>query len=748
MKTFILALLTGISFCINVQAQIPTQGNLYIPPPDTLLCGATDRDTTELEALPWFGNNQYLENFLDSIGYPPPSSNIVIGLDRVIYRIPIKFWVYRNSAGFGGPTLLQIRAYMRNLNNYFNNINRTLIGFYMKCEISYIDDDSHLEVDDSEAQSLIQDHKEKGCINIHVTNFIRGADGVHYRGRFFGIDGIFLNRSTYTVLPDNEFVIAHEVGHYLELDHTHQYNTKGKCRKEAIDRNRTWPFPMICQFGSGGLPSQKICEATGDCLSDTPADHLLTSNFSCIYYQTGNTDPWGDQYENPPAGSSPPSTRNMMSYNADRTCIIRFTRLQIAVMLHSIIRGKSKSNLPGWEAIRTIYDEYEMDNFPESPSAINTNEIQERNFHQQYNEAGNGDVTWTNCDVDWIRFTAACTALFDIETFYNAGTLSPDTRLTLFDVTGTNQLAQNDDKSATDKFSKISYNFVAGQTYLIRVENLNPQIIWYNNSYYNISVGGARITGVDKFCGSYTYTLDAPAGTTVTWSMSPDPNNICTISASGNSVTVTQKPIGPDPRIANSGSVTLTGTYNNGCLGNGSVSRQIFIGTEKPSYGLEAPDGYCPGANYEAIATAGSYGGTLTYDWYINGQLNSFHGYKLRSTFTSPTGTTIGVQVRKDGCGISEEYYQFWSCGGFNGEERFTVSPNPSSNNLYIEAMGKTTFERVRIIDKLGNLKREWNLGRKQKSKQLDISNLPTDIYTIQIFDGKTWLAKLISVIK
>jgi len=748
MKISFLTLLISICFFINAKAQKSPDGNLYIPQPDTLLCDAPDRDTTELEALPWFGNNQYLENFLDSIGYPPAAaSNLVIGLNQVRYHIPIKFWIYRNSAGFGGPNMEQIQDYMRNLNHFFNTANHTLIGFYMKCEIGYIDDDNHLEVSDSEAQGLIQDHKEKGCINIHVTNFIKGADGVHYRARFFGIDGIFLNRSTYTV-SDNAFVIAHEVGHYLELDHTHQYNNRGKCRREAIDRNRTWPFPMLCPFGGGGLPSQKVSEATGDCLSDTPADHGLASNYSCTYYQTGQTDPWGDQYENPPAGSLPPDTRNLLSYNGDRACISVFSRLQIAVMLHSIVKGKSKSNLSGWEAIRTIYDEYEMDNFPESPSTINTNEIQERNFHQQYNAAGNGSITWTNCDVDWIKFSATCTALFDIETFYNAGTISPDTRLTLFDATGANQLAQNDDKSPSDKFSKITYNFTAGQTYLIRVENLNPQIIWYNNSYYNISVGGAKITGADKFCGSHTYTLDAPAGTTVTWSMSPDPNNICSISPSGNSVIVSQKPIGPDPRIANSGNVTLTATFSNGCLGNGSVSRQIFIGTEKPTYGLEAPDGYCPGDNYEAIAIPGSYGGTITYDWYINGQLNSFHGYKLRSTFTSPTGTYIGVQVRKEGCGISEEYYQFWACDGFNGEGKFTVSPNPSSNNINIEVAGETTFDRVRIIDKLGNLKREWNFGQKQKRKQLDMSNLPTDIYTVQIFDGKTWVAKLISVIK
>jgi len=46
---------------------------------DTLLCDAPDRDITEFENLPWFGNNAYLENFLDSIGYPSEGMNNISG---------------------------------------------------------------------------------------------------------------------------------------------------------------------------------------------------------------------------------------------------------------------------------------------------------------------------------------------------------------------------------------------------------------------------------------------------------------------------------------------------------------------------------------------------------------------------------------------------------------------------------------------------------------------------------------------
>jgi hypothetical protein len=68
--------------------------NSYSQTPDTLICDVPDRDTTEAELLPWFGNNDYLENFLDSIGYDG-GANRIVGPDRVRYHVPIKFWVYR-----------------------------------------------------------------------------------------------------------------------------------------------------------------------------------------------------------------------------------------------------------------------------------------------------------------------------------------------------------------------------------------------------------------------------------------------------------------------------------------------------------------------------------------------------------------------------------------------------------------------------------------------------------------------------
>jgi len=63
-------------------------------------------DTTEFKSLPWFDNNQFLENFLDSIGYNSDATKRIVGAPRVIFWIPIKFW---NISSFkAGLYLLKI----------------------------------------------------------------------------------------------------------------------------------------------------------------------------------------------------------------------------------------------------------------------------------------------------------------------------------------------------------------------------------------------------------------------------------------------------------------------------------------------------------------------------------------------------------------------------------------------------------------------------------------------------------------
>lgn len=45
----------------------------------TFRCSTADMDTTDFKQLAWFDNNQVLEDFLDSIGYPLAGSRIMDG---------------------------------------------------------------------------------------------------------------------------------------------------------------------------------------------------------------------------------------------------------------------------------------------------------------------------------------------------------------------------------------------------------------------------------------------------------------------------------------------------------------------------------------------------------------------------------------------------------------------------------------------------------------------------------------------
>ncbi len=83
----------------------------------------------------------------------------------------------------------------------------------------------------------------------------------------------------------NGSTLAHEIGHYFSLFHTHH-----------------------TQFGSE-LANGTNCDSSGDLICDTPADPGLSNNNvnqACVYVGT-EQDPIGDPYT--------PNVRNIMSYS-------------------------------------------------------------------------------------------------------------------------------------------------------------------------------------------------------------------------------------------------------------------------------------------------------------------------------------------------------------------------------------------------------------------------------------------------
>jgi len=253
------------------------------------------------------------------------------------------------------------------------------------------------------------------------------------------------------------------------------------------------------------------------------------------------------------------------------------------------------------------------------------------------------------------------------------------------------------------------------------------------------------IIGQDEFCNYGTYSVNVPPGATVNWTISPSPNHFVSAAANGSTLNLTQLPL-TYQNLGNSGEIIITANITSAC-GNSALQRTVFVGNRLPGYTLMAPNGYCEGDPFEAIASTLHYTQGQTYNWYINGNLNSYHGYKLISTFGPGLNTYIGVQVVTPSCGTSEQYYQLWNCGGNRPEsQKFTVSPVPANNNITITGVNGFTFRNIRIVDKFGTIKKQWKLPGATKNTIIDISDLRMDIYYIQVLDGGGWVGKPIIV--
>ncbi|MBI5856755.1 MAG: hypothetical protein HZB42_03810 [Sphingobacteriales bacterium] len=55
-------------------------------------------------------------------------------------------------------------------------------------------------------------------------------------------------------------------------------------------------------------------------------------------------------------------------------------------------------------------------------------------------------------------------------------------------------------------------------------------------------------------------------------------------------------------------------------------------------------------------------------------------------------------------------------------------------------------IKEIKITDKMGNLIKQIRLSGINKKETIDVSSLPTDIYYVQVFDGKIWTGIRLSV--
>lgn len=266
------------------------------------------------------------------------------------------------------------------------------------------------------------------------------------------------------------------------------------------------------------------------------------------------------------------------------------------------------------------------------------------------------------------------------------------------------------------------------------------------------------ISGDNFFCNSVSnvYSIpNLPTGSIVHWDVSPSgwafPTN-----ADEQQTTITK---------TGNGSITLKAFITNSCTVIKPVAKEILIGKpnsttgtyNSPSNSSETlvPVGHWDLTTYNeaciAFVTNISAPGATNVQWIGPSDGDVYwiqSGDNVYCSF-SAVGQTIVLTLKATySCGTVMKNYRFkcittTNCG--IQAQRVIIAPNPAKTNINVSLVQNTkaslqqSFQKVRIIDKMGSLKQNNQYNSGTKSASVNISILPPDVYTIQVFDGKEW---------
>lgn len=245
-----------------------------------------------------------------------------------IYYIPVKVWVYQNSAGTPAITSAALDQLFFTVQQNFRR-NGVPIELYIKCPVSWITSDRYFNIDsNSESDDMWNDYYDSNAMNVHIVNTAPAAGRARTPGNRLYIS----NNSANT--------LTHEFGHNFGLQHTH--NGRWPCDGDNETCADCWQEPVSRSLGQpawcGNFDNRKKCEVNGDKLCDTAGEpnQFGLVNSSCQYDFTNGdaTDNWGATWK--------PNTRNYMSYSI-HACRTQFTYGQIGCMLDNLPNFASTS---------------------------------------------------------------------------------------------------------------------------------------------------------------------------------------------------------------------------------------------------------------------------------------------------------------------------------------------------------------------------------------------------------------------
>lgn len=302
----------------------------------------------------------------------------------------------------------------------------------------------------------------------------------------------------------------------------------------------------------------------------------------------------------------------------------------------------------------------------------------------------------------------------------------------------------------------------------VRINNLNYQTLNCSVTRTIPSASSFAISGSNEFCTSANYTISGGSlcGANVTWSLGYLSNHptVASLSCTSCPTTTLTK--------INNGTAWLISTFTfpgsstpytyEKYIGVGvPVIRGWYNSPTNPEQPLLASSRFEFNWNDACYATmistnmditanttvtwedAGNSGGVT---WYQSGNNLNFYFSNLEQwAYFRVTAT--------NSCGSQSWLYRFRSVGdNCSGGAllRLMISPNPTFGSMSVGLAEKQDEKKVkeiveiRIIDKLGTLKQKWSYGKSgyTQLRQLNVSNLSPDIYTMMAFDGKTWTSE------
>ena len=321
--------------------------------------------------------------------------------------------------------------------------------------------------------------------------------------------------------------------------------------------SRTRTQEGICLLSAG----KKKCEVNGDCFCDTDADiHDFKDAVHTCTNPVLSTDDYCKRYDNYGDAwyaNATNSTENIMSY-WQYYCRTQFSKMQRGAMYYYAKNYgylfNNQNNVVFYQ--NTDVDTYENDNVQLDKDDVllgyvdffTINSVQYHTFHL----VPSASNSYTACDVDWVYFNNENgLRQFILETKPVSGKPTPDTKITLYKITGTapfyNQIAFHDNISTSNKFSKITKNLADGQ-YALKIENkiTNTSNNQSKGHYYisiydcwdksNVAIGGGGTVCINT---PQTFTISGiPSNITPTYSWVVSPELSIVGSSANGSITV------------------------------------------------------------------------------------------------------------------------------------------------------------------------------------------------------------------